>query len=49
MAPDYSAKVVELDDRYDTVNARELSGRLSATADRDTIYKYELDGSMGSP
>jgi hypothetical protein len=46
-APNYSARLVELTNQFDTIGAKELTGRLEVPNDLDTIYRYELDGSEG--
>jgi hypothetical protein len=47
-APNYSAKLIELTDNFDALQAKTLTGRLNMNDDIDTIYRYELDGSEGN-
>jgi len=47
-SPDFSAKLVELTEVFDTIGAKELTGRLNVEDDLDIIYRYELDGSEGN-
>ena len=47
-SPDFSAKLVELTEAFDTIGAKELTGRLNVKDDLDIIYRYELDGSEGN-
>lgn len=46
--PDYSARLIELSDTFNSLEAKELTGRLDVKDDLDTIYRYELDGSEGN-
>jgi len=48
-APDYSAKLIELTDTHEALDATELSGRLSGMEDVETIHRYELAGMQGDP
>lgn len=48
-APNYSAKLVELTDQFDTIGGKELKGELSTLEDIEIIHKYELAGSEGNP
>ncbi|MEW6760548.1 MAG: hypothetical protein AB1437_06965 [Pseudomonadota bacterium] len=47
-APNYGAKLIELPEDYNSINAKVLTGRLTVGSDLDAIYRYELDGSEGS-
>jgi len=48
-APNYGAKLVELPEDFNSINARVLTGKLTVGSDLDVIYRYELDGSEGNP